>query len=159
MLTTEVQQQEDQAESAQEISWWATAVPNLPLEALGLHAENPIRVLPARWGRLHHRALVVEGGWNYRRGGDAENSLELELKEKSSPPDRNNQWDRGERLREGQCEVKSRRRRQASLGTPGFGWKRWKLQELEHNTCCTLGRREPPVIISHDYVSDTLLDT
>lgn len=50
--------------------------------------------------RLHHRALVV----NYRQGGEAEKSLELELK-KSSPPDRNNQWDRGER-REGQDEVK-----------------------------------------------------
>ena len=53
---------------------------------------------------LHHRALVLEGGWNYRQGGEAEKSLELELN-KSSPPDRNNQWDGGER-REGQGEVK-----------------------------------------------------
>ena len=30
---------------------------------------------------------------------------------------------------------------------------------IRHNTCRALGRREPPVIISHDYVSDTLLDT
>lgn len=44
------------------------------------------------------------------------------------------------------------------LGDTRFWWKRWKLQELEHNTCCALGRREPPVIISHNYVSDTLVD-
>ena len=63
---------------------------------------------------------------NYRHGGEAENSLELELKEKSSPPDRNNPWDRGERLREGQCEVKRQEVEAGILGDTRF----W-VEEME----------------------------
>lgn len=52
------------------------------------------------------------------------------------------------------------------MGVPGetrsrVWWKRWKLQELirDHNSCWAMGYREPPIIVSHNYVSDALLDT
>ena len=51
-----------------------------PYEAPGLHAENRPSGFFLHVGvELHHRALVVEGGWNYRHSGEAGNSLELEL--------------------------------------------------------------------------------
>lgn len=78
---------------------------------------------------LHHRALVLEGGWNYRQGGEAEKSLGLELK-KSSPPDRNNQWDRVRGVK-GRVRSRGRRVEVGILGDTRFWWERWKLQEFD----------------------------
>ena len=70
----EVQQQEDQAESAQEISWQAPAVPNLPLGGSWAPCwEQAIRVLPARWGRASSqgptcgRRLELQTRWRGRK--------------------------------------------------------------------------------------------
>ena len=56
----------------------------------------------------------MEGGWNSRQGAEPGKSLQLELKQKSSPLDWNSQVGWGERQEGQECEV----RRQEGRGEP-----------------------------------------